>query len=591
VSRIRLGAWPSASGATFAAYSTTARTCEVRLYDPAGAVLDSVRLEDRGEGFFAAEVTAAGPGSLYKFALDGREFPDPWARWLPQGVHGPAAVVESHHRWGHAPVARPLRGQVIYELHVGTFTQAGTYAAARARLPYLVELGVTTIELMPVAAFAGARGWGYDGVALYAPLPAYGSPDELRAFVDEAHGLGLSVLLDVVYNHFGPAGNYLAAYSPSYFTHDVQNAWGDSPNFAHPVLRRMIVDNALYWLDDFRFDGLRLDAVHAIHDPSPKHILRQLAEEVRAHAPGKLLIGEDERNDPSVIRQHGLDAVWADDFHHAVRVTLTGEQDGYYAAYEPGVANIAQTIREGWFYRGQIYPCTGKSRGKEAAELSAQAFIYCIQNHDQVGNRAFGDRLSAVVPLEAYEAASVLLLFLPMTPLLFMGQEWAASTPFQYFTDHEPNLGHLITEGRRREFKDFHAMNGADGSQPIPDPQAPETFARSHLAWSELAQAPHNRVFAHYRALLRLRREDPVLSSAGREGLAAAGHGSVLVVRRWTDIGERILLVNFSDRAVPVSEFADPSGLTVDGRPVVFSTCGLSPDFAHLPGHAAAILG
>jgi len=514
---LRLGADALSGKTRFALYTTTARRCAVQLYASPGVRGERRPLDPAGEGIFAVEVPGAGHGTLYNFVLDDRELPDPYARFLPVGVHGPAMVYESRHTWRHgAGVSRPLREQVIYELHVGTFTPEGTYQAAGERLGELAALGVTTLELMPVAAFAGRRGWGYDGVAINAPFAGYGTPDDLRAFVDEAHRHGLAVLLDVVYNHFGPAGNYLSAYSPEYFTSAFRNAWGDAPAFAHPVLRRQVLDSALGWLTDFRFDGLRLDAIHAIADPSPRHILRELADEVARLVPAKLLIAEDERNDPADVTELGLDAVWADDFHHQVRVTLTREHDGYYAAYHPGTAELARALRQGWLYEGQVYPPSGHPRGRPAGSLPAEAFVYCLQNHDQVGNRAHGDRLSHAVDPDAYRAASTLLLFAPMTPLLFMGQEWAASSPFQFFTDHEPDLGAKIVEGRREEFKRFQAFTDPAVRARIPEPQAEETFARSRLRWEERQQGEHGRVLALYHALLALRREDPVLRQADR---------------------------------------------------------------------------
>jgi maltooligosyltrehalose trehalohydrolase len=462
-------------------------------------------------------------------------------------------VVESRYAWRFPCVSRSLSEQVIYELHVGTFTSEGTYSAALSRLPDLVELGITTIELMPLSAFHGARGWGYDGVAHFAPFAGYGTPDELRAFVDAAHELGLSMLLDVVYNHFGPSGNYLAAYDGRYFTRDDASPWGDAPNFSFSPMRRYVVDNALFWLTEFRFDGLRLDATHALVDRTPKHVLRELAEAVASLEPKRLLVAEDDRNDPTLVTELGLDALWADDFHHATRVTLTGERDGYYAAYQGGAAEIARTVRRGWLYEGQPNPVSGKARGANADTLSAEELVYCIQNHDQVGNRMLGDRLNHAVDLDAYLSVSLLLLFLPMTPLLFMGQEWASSSPFLYFTNHDEELGRLITEGRRREFASFRSFSGAQSTSP-PDPQAPDTFRRSKLDWPERELAEHARSLELYRSALALRRTDPVLSEPSRERLACESYGEVLVVRRWSGAETRVLVVNFASNPARLSD-------------------------------------
>jgi maltooligosyltrehalose trehalohydrolase len=578
-----LGAFPGAHSTRFAAYFTSGESCEVRLHDVDGRAPRTIPLAARGDGYHEGEVEGVGHGALYKFVLDGREFPDPYARFLPRGVHGPAMVVEPRHRWSHGTgVVRPLRDHVIYELHVGTFSRAGTYEGVRERLQYLSALGVTAIELMPLSAFAGARGWGYDGVAPYAPFAGYGTPDELRALIDEAHGHGLAMILDVVYNHFGPAGNYLSAFSPEYFSHELRNAWGDAPNFAHPVVRRFILENALYWLEEFRFDGLRLDATHAIEDPSPWHVLRELAVEVKRLRPTKLLIAEDERNSPRIVRELGMNAVWADDFHHQVRVTLTGEQDGYYRAYRPGVGGIAETIRNGWLYRGQVYAPTGRPRGEPASQLRAEELVYCLQNHDQVGNRAVGDRLCHSVSTDAYCAASALLLFLPMTPLLFMGQEWAASSPFQFFTDHDDELGPKVSAGRRAEFKGFAAF--ADDPEAIPDPQDALTFVRSKLPWDERNQGEHSRVLDLYQSLLRFRRSDPVLTSSSRDDLEVECHGPILAVRRWSQAGDRLLLVNFSPE--PASP---PASRFLARRPVLLRTgCGSADTLAP---HEAVVFG
>lgn len=562
-----LGARTDGAATRFALYATSARSCAVRLFDEGGGVLATLPMHPLGEGLFELVTAEARAGSLYKFVLDERELPDPYARSLPQGVHGPARVEASRYAWRHGPgVHRPLGEQVIYELHVGTFTPEGTWRAAASRLPSLRELGLTTVELMPVAAFAGARGWGYDGVAPFAPFAPYGTPDELRALVDEAHGLGLGVLLDVVYNHLGPAGNYLPAYSPGYLTSGEGALWGDAPDCGRDPMRALVLDNAHYWLEEFRFDGLRIDAAHAIVDASSRHVLRDLVDMARSLPTGKTIIAEDDRNDPALVSATGLDGLWADDFHHAVRVTLTGESDGYYAAYEPGVESIARAINSGWIYQGQPNPLTGRPRGRPASGLDAPAFVYCIQNHDQVGNRALGERLTAAVSIDAWRMASALLLFLPMTPLIFMGQEWAASTPFLYFTDHDPELGAKVSAGRREEFKHFRAFADPLARERIPDPQDPETFERSRLRWEERDRGEHARTLRLYRELLALRRSDPVLRVSTREGLRAGVEGSVLRVIRAVGGAERVLLANFSDQRVEL----DP--LRPDGSSVLLST-------------------
>lgn len=550
--RFRLGAQLEGHGVRFAAFAR-ASSCAVLLTDQDGQILANLEMARDADGYFERFVPEIGPGTRYWFVVDGKRLPDPYARCLPEGVHGPAEVVDTSFVFQHPLPARPLTEQVIYELHVGTFTDEGTFEAARRRLPALVELGITTIELMPVAAFAGNRGWGYDGVALFAPHAAYGSADELRALVDAAHGLGLGVLLDVVYNHFGPSGNYLAAYAPSYFHQDLHNAWGQAPNFADPVLRELVLDNARYWLEQFAFDGLRLDATHSITDPSGKHILAELAELARGLSPRRLLIAEDERNFADLVTELGLDAVWADDFHHQLRVTLTDERAGYYAAYERSVQGIADAINRGWIYAGQRHAITGTPRGSSADALSAEALVYCIQNHDQVGNRALGERLSAQIGHSWFRGASLLLLFLPMTPLLFMGQEWATTAPFLYFTDHEPELGRLVTEGRRREFAAFPEFADPEQRRAIPDPQALSTFQASKLRWSERELPEHRRTLELYQAALSLRRNDPVLARSGRPQLLAEAHGDTLIVQRWLKDDRRVLVANLGNAELPLS--------------------------------------
>jgi maltooligosyltrehalose trehalohydrolase len=553
----RLGAELLSSGTRFSTYSQ-ARSVLVRLFDPTSGASSDYELEARGGGFHSRVLPGVGAGALYKFVLDGRELPDPYARFLPHGVHGPAEVVGSSYAWRHGPVSRPLAEQVIYELHIGTFSRYGTYRGAIPHLRELAELGVTTLELMPVGAFAGSRGWGYDGVAPFAPFAPYGRPDDLRAFIDEAHGLGLSVLLDVVYNHLGHSGNYLAAYSPDYFDHATHNPWGECPNYAHPVVRRYLLDNARYWLEEFRFDGLRLDATQAITDPSPRHVLAELAEEVRALEPRRVLIAEDDRNEPRLVTEFGLDAIWVDDFHHQLRATLTGERDGYYAAYSPGTADLARTIERGWLFEGQPFGSDARPRGADAGALGAARFLYYIQNHDQVGNRAFGDRLTDAVSLDEYCAVSLLFLLLPMTPLLFMGQEWAAKTPFLYFTDHEPELGRLVREGRCAEYARFEAFSDPALRETIPDPQAESTFERSRLRWEERDEEPHRRVLALYRDALALRRSDPVLRGAGRQGLRATARGNVLRLDLHYGGSHRAIVVNFSSRCHSLEDVGIP---------------------------------
>lgn len=577
----RLGAEPTPDGTWFRTWAPEAREVQLVLYDAEGAETERRRLNGRGAGLFEAFAPGVGHGARYKFALDGAPFPDPYARFMPDGVHAPSMVYQLDHAWRHEPPGTPLEQLSIYELHVGTFTPEGTWAAAAEKLPHLKALGVTAIEVMPISAFPGRRGWGYDGVAPFAPHAPYGAPDEVCAFVDAAHGLGLAVLLDVVYNHFGPDGNYLYAYSRQYFTDAHKTPWGDAIAYRNPYMRRMILDAAMMWLRDYRFDGLRLDATHHIVDDSRVHLLQSLVARIRDSGLKRLLIAEDDRNEPGLVTHFGLDGLWADDFHHQLRVLLTGERDGYYAAYRPDPAELARVIKRGWLYEGQPWPLSGEPRGASAERLPAASLVYTIQNHDQIGNRAVGDRLNARIDTDAYLAASTLLLALPMTPLLFMGQEWATTAPFVYFSDHHGELGRAVSEGRAREFEHFEDFRA--GRAPIPDPQAESSFLDSKLRWEELDAEPHRRVFAAYQALLRLRREDPVLADARRKGLETGVVGSVLWVRREAEGQVRYLLVNFGEAADLAA-----LNLPIDPGRVCFAT---HPEVSpQLPRHGALIL-
>ncbi len=503
---------------------------EVIITASAGGAAASrqVRLRRNAEGVFEGSDAAGAVGDRYKFRLDGdeaRTFPDPGSRFQPEGVHGPSEVTRSgaEYAWQNERTVPhlPLADLVIYELHVGTFTPAGTFLGAIERLDEIADLGATAIELMPLADFPGRWNWGYDGVMLYAPARCYGTPDDLRALVDAAHARGLAVILDAVYNHFGPDGNYLGAYTQAYFNARHKTPWGDGFNFDGSdaaAVRDFFLGNAAYWMDEFRIDGFRLDAVHAILDDSPRHILKEIAAAI--HARGGFVFAEDERNEarlatPESADGVGLDGLWADDFHHSVRVALTRQRESYLRDFMGSPGELSDTLANGWHYRGKESFNHKKPRGTECRQLPPSAFCLCISNHDQVGNQAFGERLTASCSPAGYRAASVLLLLCPYTPLLFMGQEWGASTPFLYFTDHNAELGRLVTEGRRKEFKGFKAFNDEASISRIPDPQSEKTFLASKLRWDEREQPGHAATLALYRAALALRRSEPALR--GRE--------------------------------------------------------------------------
>ena len=518
----------------FEVWAPDAASVEVVLDD------GSIPMAPRTGGWWQADVEAAGPGTRYGFAVDGGPTrPDPRSMHQPDGIDGPSAVVDHDaFDWrdlGWRGLALP--GAVLYELHVGTFSPEGTFEGAIARLPHLVELGIDAVELLPVAEFSGDRGWGYDGVDLFAPHHAYGGPDGLKRLVDACHGHGLGVVMDVVYNHLGPAGNHLAAYGP-YFTDRHRTPWGDAVNYDGPgadEVRRFVVDNALHWLRDYHCDGLRLDAVHAIVDESALHILEQLGTAVDALGAhlGKPLfvIAENDTNDPRLVRSRdaggfGLTSAWADDWHHAVHVALTGESTGYYQDFVDRDA-LPKALRQAWVHDGTWSASRQRTHGRAPAGLDPSRFVVCAQNHDQVGNRATGERTAALMSEGRLRIAATLLLTSPFTPMLFQGEEWAASTPFQYFTDHpDPELGRAVSEGRRAEFAAF-------GWAPddVPDPQDRATFERSVLDWEELGEPAHRRMLEWYRTLIRLRRELPALTDP-RAPVEAAFDDGLLRIRR-----------------------------------------------------------
>lgn len=506
-----LGALVQADGVLFRLWAPEVKQVELVLEnDTAPMAMQPV------DEYFERFVPGLAAGTRYRFRADlGSPLPDPASRFQPEGIHGPSEVVDpNQYRWGdQAWSGVPLSQCVFYELHVGTFTPEGTFRSARERLEYLRDLGITAIELMPVDDFPGRWNWGYDPAAMYAPARAYGTPDDLRAFVDAAHQLGMAVYLDVIYNHFGPDGAYAAAFG-RFFTDKHSSPWGQGINLddEHAAgARGFFIDNALYWMREFHIDGLRLDATHALQDDSQTHFLAELASAVRA-LPGRrrYLIAEDCRNLDVLVRPqsaggYGLDAIWADDFHHQIRNVTAGDTDGYFEDYIGTTAeDLAVTLRQGWYYAGQKSRHDGEPRGTDPAGLPYDRFVHCIQNHDQIGNRAKGERLHHQIPLDLYRAVSALLLFSPTMPLLFMGQEWAASSPFQFFTDHSEELGKAVSEGRKREFKKFSHFQGE-----VPDPQDPATFQRSKLNWDELQHPPHRGVLNWYRDLLQLRRELP----------------------------------------------------------------------------------
>lgn len=576
-----LGAQPRSDHTRFAVYAPEAQTVVLCLDDRHEHALTR---DDRG--VFKRRVEGVGAGTRYTYRLDDHDpWPDPWSRWQPQGVHGPSQVIDPRAFAWHDEAWRGVSREhlVFYELHVGTFTTEGTFAAAAARLPWLRDLGVTAVELMPVAAFPGTRNWGYDGAALFAPSERYGHPDDLRRLVDEAHGLGLAVFLDVVYNHLGPDGAYLAAFVPHVLTDRHPSPWGrgidlDGPDSA--LIRRTFVDNALHWIVEYHLDGLRLDATHALTDEGPEHVLAQMAREVAAIVPpGRHvhLFAEDERNlarlvEPPGMNGYGLDGLWADDFHHAVRRRVAGDSEGYYQDYAGTTDEIVTALNTGWIYQGLYSVHRKGARGGPSDGVPLPACVICIQNHDQIGNRAFGERLHHQVDIETWLALSTLLLTAPATPLLFMGQEWAARSPFLFFTHHEPGLGRLVTAGRRSEFNAFAAFSDPAVRERIPDPQDDATWRSSVLDWSERHDEPHTRCATAYRQLLALRRT--LLFDAPRDRAhvcAEAPDANTIVLRQTASDGTPLVtLVSLArgpvQMAIPTTDLDAPWDVRFDTR-------------------------
>jgi maltooligosyltrehalose trehalohydrolase len=573
-------------GATFTGHETF-----FRVWAPEASAVDvvcekhgDVPMKKSADGYFSATAPICGPGDLYRYRVDDRgSFPDPASRFQPQGVHGPSQVIDpssfawSDRRWRGIA----LQDLVLYELHMGTFTPEGTYQSAAAKLSELRDLGISAVEIMPLADFPGNRNWGYDGVALFAPARCYGAPDDLRHFVNVAHQQGMAVFLDVVYNHFGPDGAYHSFFSKYYFSTTHRSPWGSGINFDGPnsgPVREFFIDNALRWIREYHFDGLRLDATHAIVDESPRHILASISSAMKASLPETErcvhLIAEDVRNLAHMAKpesQHGwgVDAVWSDDFHHQMRRSLAGDSDGYFGDFDGSTTSIAETAKKGWFYCGQYAPYFDRERGSDPAGMDYSRFVFFIQNHDQIGNRAFGDRMHQKIDAAAYRAATALLLMLPQIPLLFMGQEWAAGTPFLYFTDHHPELGRLVTEGRRREFERFAAFADPHVRQSIPDPQAVSTFESSRLHWEERGLERHASVLRLYRALLALRRSEPALRTCGRSGELRiyAYDKDVLIMRREARNGRAVLVIVqlAGNGAVNLSAYAGANGTWDEG--------------------------
>lgn len=563
--KVRVGAQCTPQGTYLSVWAPARKRVEAVFYSPVEKAFD---MEPDGEGYFSALVPedVGGDGALYKFRLDGggEEYPDPASHWQPDGPHGASMIVDPSFEWtdDHWRGVR-LEGQVIYELHIGTFSREGTYKGVEQRLQHLKDTGITLIELMPLNAFPGQFGWGYDGVLLFAPYSPYGSPSELRQLINRAHEMGIGVILDVVYNHFGPDGNYLPQFADTYFNHNVKTGWGDAINFdaeGSQGVRDFIIANARYWIEKFHFDGLRLDATQAIVDSSGRdksapyslHILEEIriAVEKGAHGRDTVVVSENENQDTRQIRPrheggYGLDGAWNDDLHHTLRVALTGHSPSYYVAHEGNAQEMASAARHGFLFQGQTQGAERGHRGSSTRNLAPWRFIAFMENHDQVANSRTGARLRTLTSPGRYRAASAYLLLGPGTPMLFQGQEFGSTRPFAYFADHHEELSALVRAGRGEALEPFVAawlMRDDQGSR-FPDPEDRATFENARLDWS--GADTHPQIVLLYRDLIALRRADPVFAHC-RYGTVDAAVLSefCLVIRYWNDVDERLLVVN-----------------------------------------------
>jgi maltooligosyltrehalose trehalohydrolase len=537
-------------GVHFRVWAPRRRSVEVLAE---GAV--ALRAEERG--YFSGLVTGGSEGMRYRFRLDGGDaFPDPVSRYQPEGPHGPSEVIDpSGFLWTDQDWRGPeLAGLVVSEIHIGTFTREGTFDAARRELPELAEVGINAVEVMPVADFPGRFNWGYDGVGLFAPVAVYGRPDDLRRLVDEAHHNGIAVILDVVYNHLGPDGNYLEQYSEDYFTDRYKNEWGKAINYDGPgseAVRELVCTNAALWAEEYHLDGLRLDATQQIFDTSPVNILQSLTECMRAAASGRkvIVLAEDERQRALLVRPreqggYGLDAVWNDDFHHSARVAVTGGREAYYSDYRGTPQELVSAAKYGFLYQGQRSSWQVKRRGTPATDLRPAQFVSFIENHDQVANSGRGQRLHELTSPGRFRAITALLLLGPWTPLLFQGQEFAASSPFHFFADNRGKLRELVREGRYQFLAQFPSLGAPEMRPYHPDPADPATFQQSKLDFAE--RASHAAVYRLHKDLLRIRRGEPVFRAQRPDGVDGAVLGAeALVLRFFGDGGDdRLLLIN-----------------------------------------------
>ena len=558
--RRAVGAELAAEGVHFRVWAPGHRTLSVVIDDR------DFTLEREADGHFSALIPGIGAGARYRFRLGDELFPDPASRFQPEGPHGPSEVVDPAFEWSEW---RGVEPKAFYELHVGTFTQGGTLAVAAEKLPELAKLGINVIELMPVNEFAGTFGWGYDGVDLWAPSHLYGTPDDMRRFIDTAHTLGLAVILDVVYNHFGPDGCYVRQFTADYFVEGKKNEWGDAINFQSPGVREFIIENAAYWIDEFRLDGLRLDATQSIDDPA---LIGELVRGARAAAGDRtiFIVAENEPQDVALIEEQGVDAMWNDDWHHSATVALTGRREAYYSDYRGLPQEFVSMAKHGLLYQGQFYAWQSQPRGTPSFHLPPRRFVAYLQNHDQVANSQRGERVHRLTSRGRYRAMIALLLLQPHTPLLFQGQELGSSKPFLYFADHKPELAELVSKGRREFLEQFPSIAGDE----LALPHDRRTFEACKLDWEDRDDA----TFDLHRTLLRLRTGDPLI------GGAVLGDEAFLL--RWPN---RLLIVNLGrDLVLDVA----PEPLLAPPRTAQWTLLWSSEspvDMAHIPAECAAL--
>ena len=563
------GAETTADGVRFRLWAPSASAVSLRIEDAPSLAIPMVCEED---GWFSLTTPVARPGTRYCYVFDGKAVPDPASRRQPAGVHGPSEVIDpAEYIWSDLGwCGRRWEEIVFYELHVGSFCETGDFGGVVRHLDHVQQLGATAIELMPIAEFPGSRNWGYDGVYLFAPASRYGAPADLKRLVEACHTRGLAIFLDVVYNHFGPEGNYLTLIAPQFFTERHQTPWGAAPDFCSRTVRDFFIHNALYWLEEFHFDGLRLDAVHAIIDKSSPDIIDEIAQSVHQRITDRQihLVLENDRNEAHRLARaydqvKRYTAQWNDDLHHVLHLLITGEDQGYYGDYAAQPAeDLGRALAEGFAFQGAPSPFRGgRSRGEPSADLPATAFVAFLQNHDQVGNRPLGNRLSAIATEPFLHAAIAIVLLSPQIPLLFMGEEWGSLSPFAFFCDFEPGLAAAVREGRRREFAHLPEFDDEHTRARIPDPTALSTFAMSRLDWAEPSRERHACWLARYRRLLAIRAQEIVPRLAGIAPFAGhyqlLGPEAVLVEWQLGDRSQLLLVANFADEQVAVPPLSE----------------------------------